>query len=357
MARKIKIDEEILNYAVFGGCILGGGGGGSRKLGMESGKAALKYGNLELIDINDIPEDTIIITASAVGAPAASLQYVLPEYHIRTIKLFEENTGIKIGGIITNENGGASTMNGWTEAVALDIPFIDAPCNGRAHPTGVMGSMNLNNVEGYVSCQAAVGGNPEINKYLETFIRGSIGNASGMVRQASVFAGGLVCVARNSVTAGYVKKNGALDGVSHAIETGRVFYKGLKQNVESAPESAAEFLKGEVVIEGKVDEIILNTTGGFDVGVVKVKDYEITFWNEYMTLEKNGERLATFPDLIMTFDSITGMPVTSAEIKQNQVVKIMKTSKKNLKLGSGMKDKSLLEQAGKIINKDILNYI
>lgn len=357
MADSIKLNEELLKYAVMGGTILGGGGGGSKESGYAAGKVAVQYGAPELMDINDVPDDTVIITASAVGAPAAPDKYVMPRDYVRAVQLFEENTGVKVGGIITNENGGAATVNGWIQAAVLNIPLIDAPCNGRAHPTGTMGSMGLNNIEGYVSYQAAVGGNPSTGKYMESFFKGSIENASKMVRQASIAAGGLVAVARNPVSAGYIKKNGALKGVSHAIETGRAFYKGMEICPINGVQAVAEFLNGQVVVEGRIDELKLVTTGGFDVGTVHINGYELTFWNEYMTLDKGNERLATFPDLIMTFDKNTGIPVTSAEIVNGQEVVVVMTNRENLKLGSGMRDSKLLQEAEPIIGKEILKYI
>lgn len=357
MAKSIKLNEQLLQYAIIGGSILGGGGGGPRDSGLAAGRVAVEYGALELVDIMDIPDDTVIITASAVGAPAAPDKYVFPKDYVKTVRLFEENTGVKVGGIITNENGGTATVNGWIQASILGIPLIDAPCNGRAHPTGTMGSMGLNNVEEYVSYQAAVGGNPELGNYLECFFKGTIANTSKMVRQASIAAGGLVAVARNPVSAAYVKKNGALHGISHAIDTGRAFHKGLVKSPKDAVLSATEFLKGEIITEGRIEELNLNTTGGFDVGTVRVGDYELTFWNEYMTLEKKGERLATFPDLIMTFDKITGMPATSAEIRQGQEITVIAVDRENLRLGSGMRDRKLMEEIEPIIAKDIIRYI
>ncbi|WP_434510388.1 DUF917 domain-containing protein [Desulfitobacterium sp. AusDCA] len=354
---QVKLNEEVLNYAVLGGTILGGGGGGPRESGMTAGKIAVEYGSPKLIDIADIADDQVILTASAVGAPAALDKYVTPRDYVRTVQIFEQNTGIKVGGIITNENGGNATVNGWIQAAVLDIPLIDAPCNGRAHPTGTMGSMSLQKLEGYVAAQAAVGGNPELGNYIESFFQGSIENTGKMVRQTAVIAGGLVAVARNPIQAGYIRKNGAVGGVTHAIETGRAFSKGLKRSAKDAILAATEFLQGSIVVGGKVDKLTLVTAGGFDVGTVEVNGYELTFWNEFMTLEKNGERLATFPDLMMTFDKVSGIPVTSAEIEQGQDVVIIKTDKANLKLGSGMRDQKLMAEIEPIIHKEVLKYI
>lgn len=357
MEQGLILNKEILKYAIIGGAILGGGGGGSMESGTDVAQEAFKYGNPKLISIDEIPEDTIIITASAVGAPAALHKYITPEDYVKTIELFQNITGLKVGGIITNENGGNATINGWIQSAKLNIPLIDAPCNGRAHPTGTMGSMGLNNLRDYTAYQVAIGGNPNKEMYIQAFFKGTIESTSKLVRQTSIAAGGLVVVARNPVDARYVKKNGAVGGITHAINTGKVFYNGLENSQEKAIEEVCEFLKGEVVIKGSIDELQLNTTGGFDVGTVKIKNYELTFWNEYMTLQRDKERIATFPDLIMTFDLTTGIPVTSAEIKKGQNIAVIKVDKENLCLGQGMREEKLIKEIEPIIGKEILKYV
>lgn len=356
MKKSIKLDKDILKYALIGGSILGGGGGGSREMGELAGRVALEYGDIELVDIESIEDDTIIVTASAVGAPAAKDKFMKPKDYVKTIEILEESMGIKVGGIITNENGGAATINGWIQASVLNIPLIDAPCNGRAHPTGTMGSMGLNNIDKFISYQAFSGGNPELNNKVEGFIKGDIFKASKMVRQAAVEAGGLVGVARNPIEAKYVKENGAINGISHAIDLGRKFYEGIELSPEKAINNVVEFLNGEILVEGKISEFELITEGGFDVGKVIIDDTELTFWNEYMTLEKEDKRLYTFPDLIMSFDKDTGLPITTAEINEGSNIVVIATKKDNIKLGSAMHDKELLKEVEPIINKDIVKY-
>jgi DUF917 family protein len=136
----------------------------------------------------------------------------------------------------------------------LNLPLIDASCNGRAHPTGTMGSMGFNNVPGFISYQVYAGGNPDLGNRIEGLISGDLFKATAMVRQATVHAGGLVAVARNVVDAKYVKENGAINGISHAIETGKQFYKGLNISPSTAIEAVVEFLNGEIVVEGIVSE-------------------------------------------------------------------------------------------------------
>ena len=153
----IKLTEQHVRWAALGGAILGGGGGGSAVTGAETGELAVRFSPLELTPLDQIDPETVIVTASMVGAPAAQEKFVSPADMMRCVELFIKSTGIRPGGIITNENGGGSTFNGWLEASVLGIPLLDAPCNGRAHPTGVMGSLNLHRDPTYVTTMTCVG--------------------------------------------------------------------------------------------------------------------------------------------------------------------------------------------------------
>ena len=81
--------------------------------------------------------------------------------------------------------------------------------------------------------------------------------------------------------------------------------------------TVCDFLHGRVVGSGPVSKLELTCKNGFDVGTLYIGGLEATFWNEFMTLEREGERLATFPDLITMLDAKTGMPVTSATAEES----------------------------------------
>ncbi|MGI6147519.1 MAG: DUF917 family protein [Firmicutes bacterium] len=363
MSRR-KLDSDALRCAVIGGSFYGGGGGGAPAKGMEAGEAALLVGDVILVDIDDVPDDAVLLTMSAVGAPAAKDAYVKPYHYLKAVELLMERYDGKLYGFITNECGGAATVNGWIQAAAFGLPVVDAPCNGRAHPTGVMGSMGLHSVPGYVSLQTGVGGDPERGTYLETVARGSIEKASAMIRQAAVQAGGLVAVARNPVTASFVRQNGAPGAIGKCIEVGRAILEAPDGEGAGA-EAAAKAAGGRVAARGMVSRVDLTTTGGFDVGSVAVVGecgtFEMVFWNEYMTLEQvkpaGVKRLATFPDLIATVDAVTGHPVSSAEIREGQNVCVVVVDRGNLSLGAGVKDPALYVQVEQVTGKEIIRYV
>ena len=246
----MKLTEEHVRWAALGGSILGGGGGGSAKTGAEFGDLAVRFSQLELTPLDQIDPETVVVTASMVGAPAAQEKFVSPADMMRCVELFTQSTGIRPGGIVTNENGGGSTFNGWLEASMLGIPLIDAPCNGRAHPTGVMGSLNLHRDPNYITTMTCVGGRKELGRHVECTVTGSIDHCSKLVRAAAVEAGGLVAVIRNPVKASFLQKNSAVGGLSLAIETGRRYSQGLEKSVENGVQEVCEFLGGEISVSG-----------------------------------------------------------------------------------------------------------
>ena len=360
----MKLDSHDLHCAVVGGSFYGGGGGGAPDKGMKAGEAALLVGDVVLVDIDDVPDDAVLLTVSAVGAPAATEAYVKPYHYLKAVELLMEHYDGPLYGFITNECGGAATVNGWVQAAALGLPVVDAPCNGRAHPTGVMGSMGLHSVTGFVSLQTGVGGDPERGTYIETVARGSIEKASAMIRQAAVQAGGLVGVARNPVSASYVRANGAPGAIKQCIKVGQAII-GADDRLGAAAEAAADAADGCIAARGVVSKVELTTTGGFDVGSVVIDGddgkFEMVFWNEYMTLDRLGsagpKRIATFPDLITTIDASTGYPVSSAEIREGRNVYVVTVDRRTLSLGAGVKDPALYRQVEQVTGREIARYV
>jgi len=351
---RIKVNEEIAKAAVYGGSFLGGGGGGDFREGLKIAELALALGDLFIVSVDELLKESYIATASIVGAPAAKDRYVIPRHMVRAFELLMRMVDIPIRGIISSENGGASITNGWIPAVLLDLPVVDAPANGRAHPTGIMGSIGLHKRPNYISIQACVGGDIRRGRYIELIVKGSLENADKIVREASVQAGGMIAVARNPVERDYVAENAAVGGLSKAIKIGEIMIKH-KDDVDEMSKKIIEYLGGGKIIgKGIVIDKNLETRGGYDMGKIMIRSneklYIIKFWNEYMSLEtKEGFKIALFPDLITTINTKTSLPLTSAEIKTGDEVIIMIIPGENIPLGAGVKDHELIEQIWKIV--------
>jgi DUF917 family protein len=352
----MELTSQIVEAAALGGVLLGGGGGGWPEDGLASGKLALQVGNPRLIALSDLAPDALVVTVSAVGAPAAVERYTRPMDFAAAVTALNQRLDGRIAGLITSENGGAATVNGWFQSAVTGIPVADAACNGRAHPTGVMGSMGLDADPGYRSVQAAVGGNPATGRRLQIVVEGSLAACDRTIRQAAVEAGGMVAVARNPVTAAYVADNGAPAAISQAIRLGEIILQQRPSGGEAVAAALAAELEGQVLTRGVARDFALETRGGYDVGHFRVDDVEITFWNEYMTADRGNLRLATFPDLIATLDAATGDPVVSAAVTDGRELLVLTAPKSRLLLGAGVRRPESLAPAEAAIGRPMARY-
>ena len=75
-----------------------------------------------------------------------------------------------------------------------------------------------------------------------------------------------------------------------------------------------------------------------------------------MTLESGGKRLATFPDLMTTFDA-EGSPVTSAALKQGDEVYIVNVHKEKIKVGDGNRYPEIYDPVEKALGKPIVKHL
>lgn len=354
----IKLTKEDCIQALYGGLLLGGGGGGSIQMGFDAVEEAFRHTDaISMLDITELnPEDTVV-NVSMVGAPSAKDTCCTVDHWRTVLKNFENASGARIAGFATCENGGVSTSNGWVISALTGIPMVDAPSNGRAHPTGPMGSIGLNLCPDYMTVQAACGGKGE--KYVESVSRGSMTATSHLIRQTAVAAGGLCCVLRNPVTAEYAGKKAAVGAIAQAMAIGKG-YMDNKGDVEGILAFLQNEYDAQVICRGTTCGYTLCMDGGYDVGAVHVRadgdDYELTYWNEYMTMEKNGQRLGTFPDLLCTLDAATGYALSSAEVDNDMDVIMLKIPKSRLILGAGMYQKALLQEVEGIIGKELASY-
>lgn len=356
----LKIDKSKVEALAIGGLILGGGGGGDMSYGVDSAKVALADNQApEMIRVEDLPEGAVVLTISAVGAPSATEQYVDATNYVEIVELFEKNFDLKVNAVITNEMGGGSSFNAFIPSSLKGIPMLDASCNGRAHPLGTMGAMGLAEQEGYVTQQSAVGGNPTNHKKVQIVAEGSVNSTSTLVRQAAVEAGGVVVVARNPVSKEFILKNAALGTITQSYEVGSTFLSG--KTPEEKVQNVAKYLGGSIICRGKIDELTLTMVGGLDEGILTIYEagnrFDLFIWNEYMALDKNGKRQNTFPDLIMTFDEKTGMPVTSSALVKGQGVFVLQVPYQQLSLGAGMYEESGYHRIEAALGIEMIPYI
>ncbi len=323
--------------AVYGGAILGGGGGGHIRDGLELGQLAVDYGEPELWSVDELAPDDLVAICAGVGAPGAPDRYLKPVHYVRALDQLRRATerayGRHVVGLASNENGALGTVNGWLQSALTGLPVLDAPCNGRAHPSAAMGSLGLHRDPDYLSVAGFAGG--RASNYVEGVLSGRLDKLSSLVRTASITAGGLVAVARNPVPVQRLVTDAGVGGISQAIDVGQAWLDG-------GPQACAAALGGRLEAHGTAVDVRLEQRGGFDVGGCVVDGLELRFVNEYLTADRDGVQLAAFPDLTMTFDA-EGRPLVSADLATGAQVSVLVAPADQLRLSSTMAMPELLD--------------
>lgn len=344
----MELTRELARALALGGGVLGGGGGGRISEGLRLLELALEAGRPRLVALSELQPDDLLVTVSAVGAPAATEQDVRASDYVDALQLLLRTAGVEAAGLISSENGGASSANGFIQSAFTGLPVVDAPCDGRAHPTGVMGSMGLHRRDGYVSRQAAVGGGS--GRRVRLYAEGALESVDQVVRQAAAAAGGLVAVARNPVEAAYVREHGAPGALALAIELGRLVLTYQHRGGEAVVEALLAHLgEGQVLARGAVEEYQLRTENAYDIGRLRIGQAVAIFWNEFMAVDVGAERRATFPDLIFAVDRRSGLPVTTAELGMGTEVVLAAVPQHRVPVGAGARDVEALAAAERVL--------
>lgn len=350
----ITVTRETIRNAVLGGCVLGGGGGGSMADGLQLAEEALRLGEVRIASLDELSKDDLVVTASAVGAPSTVEPGGIPVSSYRdSMEKFIEYYGKAPAGVISCENGGLASVNGWIQAAAVGVLVVDAPANGRAHPIGLMGSMGLEDVEGYESHQMIIAGGGK-NPKVEAYLRGDLEAVTASVRAVASVVPGLAANVRNPVTPEYLMGHAAAGALTQAIEVGRAM--NSVGDATARISAAASRLRGEIIASGVVVEKRIWVQDGYDYGMLTVQEdggrtWRLPFWNEYLGAESEGVYSALFPDLTMTFDVGSGNPLPSSAVMEGVRVAVLTVPSDGLILGAG----SLPGKVAEVVSQALSN--
>lgn len=351
-----ELDRQAVEAAVAGGSVLAAGGGGWVEHGYLVGRTAVSYGTPRLATLDEVAGDATIVTVSAIGAPAARNWEMRPSDYVRALRLLSEALEQPVVGTITAQNGSSTTCNGWIQSAVLGTLVIDAAGDGRAHPTGKMGSLGLAADPDYRTVQAAAGGNRSQDRYLEVVTRGTVRHTANVLRTAAVASGGFIAAARNPLPAAYVREHGAVGAISFALRLGEAILAAGPKGPEPVADAITSILGGRILGRGTVRHKQLRTEGGFDIGTLEVAELELGFVNEYMTAEATGERLATFPDVITTLSAVDGRPVSIADIRDGDEVAVLAVDKTQVPLGAGVREPSVYPEVEDLLGKPLAHH-
>jgi uncharacterized protein len=216
--------------------------------------------------------------------------------------------------------------------------------------------MGLERVSDYTSHQAAAGGDRHGGAYLEQQVRGPIRSASRLIRNAADVAGGLVAVARNPVSAAYLRANAAIGALSQALAVGKHLCREIVRGADWVIQALKEQIGASLAGQGVVETFALKSSGGYDTGFVRAGGLELTIWNEYITLDESCARRATFPDLIVTIDLESGLPLTSGQLAVGRRIAVLAAPSGRIVLGAGLKAPENYVPLEAAVDREIIRF-
>jgi DUF917 family protein len=353
--RELTSDDAL--DAIRGGSVLACGGGGWVWHGQLMGDLATRIGRPVLVTADELPDDALIATVTAIGAPASPDWEIRPLDYVRALELLMDAFGRPVDAVMTAQNGSSTTLNGWIQSAVLGVKVLDAAGDVRAHPTGKLGSIGLVDRPGYQTIQVLYGGNRALYGETSVVARGSVTTTANVLRDACVRGGGFMASARNPVDMGWVREHAALGAISYALRLGRAMRDAEADGPAAVIEAVVHTTKGEVLGTGVIEQLVPVTThGGFDHGTFAVGDLVVPFLNEYMAVERGGRRLATIPDVIALLDTATGHIVSIADVaaaEEPVEVAVVVVERTFLPLSSGVTDPTALAEVEAIMGIEL----
>ena len=353
---RLKADEDMLEAAIVSGLFLSAGGSGRTGIERhrEIGEMALAYGEVEIVSIDELADDDAIIVATGVGAPGGTWHSVTPRDSIESARMLIDMLDGEPAGVIC---GHAPGMNAWLQAAMLNIPMVDAAANGRGHPTVKMGGMGLASRPEVRITQAGCG--TKGDERVSVVVQGNIVKTSNIMHAVAAQAGGLIYATRGPLTAAHVRSYGAPGAITFQIELGKAML-AAGRNGPAVAKAAAGFMKGRVLVTGEVTENTVGYGSGFDAGYLTVAGPDdvavLHIYNEYMAVDFNTGRIATFPDMIGTLDPGTGEPVSITDLKPGAATTVVIASKRNFPVGAGALDPAVYPEVEQKMGVELMRY-
>ena len=333
------VDRQGMIDIIWGSTLMGGGGGGSIRAGIQLLESFERNHpeipiQVEMLSVEEMEEDAYAASGSGLGAPAAIVKVDFSQYAFNSFRVLEElceKNGIDLKYNYAVELGGFSSFYPFLLALQSGKPVVDVDGTGRAVPAIQTLLLNVNDCP----CSPlglANGKNDRIAIELSDPCDAVL--AEHISRDISGMFGNMVGIYGWPINKKMMEERICCGTMTLTEEIGRLI------RTSSVPdEDLFEALKKaglidcKVICKGVIQEISTETRNGFDFGTLTVQSdktgetYHIRFQNENLLLQKGSgevlEDMMTVPDLTAMYcidpngdeNIVPRMPLSNADAK------------------------------------------
>jgi DUF917 family protein len=311
--------EQDLEYIALGAAILGTGGGGNVYLGKLRGWEQLRAGRrIRVIAPEALRDDDMVIAVGGIGAPTVGIEKLeRGDECYRAVRAIEQATGKKAAALMTDEIGGANSIEPMIAAALADLPVVDVDGMGRAFPEL---QMNTFFIYGVSPAPGALCDEKD-NTVVFTEVQ-SAQWLEKLARAGTVAMGCTAGFALPPISGQQVKDWGVKYTVSQAWRLGHAVLQARSEKRDPVA-AILEHEHGQLLFRGKIVDVARRTTGGFARGKLEVegaadfngRTLQIEFQNENLIARLDNQIVASVPDLICIVDAASGRPISTEETR------------------------------------------
>ena len=320
---KRLLDPGALRALARGCAVLGAGGGGDTHLSLlQALQATEDYGPVPLVDLDDLPDDSLIMPCGGIGAPTVSIEKLENgDEGERLRQELEYLTGRRVAALMVGEIGGGNGVLPIAWAAGMGLPLVDADGMGRAFPEIPQVTMQLAGISASPAVMTDERGN------LIVFQTISSDWMERLERAAAAEFGGAASSTEFSLTAAEARTATIHGSVSLAIRIGEAVIGATGDPVPALIAEIGAFR----LISGKVLDVERQTRSGFVRGYVIVEGLgadagrllRLELQNENLVALERGKVLASVPDLITVLDTETAEAIGTERIRYGQRVTVI----------------------------------
>lgn len=326
----VTINHTDIAELCAGSVFLATGGGGDPYVSQILVEQSLKkYGAVDLVSLDDVPDDALVVAIGEVGAPTVSLEQLpIGTECLDVIDRFEDWVGRKITHLVSFEVGGANSVIPLITAAAKKIPLIDGDGMGRALPEAQMMTFAIEGVSPTPAVSVDYTGSSVYFDTKDTLLY------ERQVRNIAMAMGGMIFTAEHPMTGVEARRAIVPGTISFALEVGRALSANYGNAKQIEAPLKALFDKSDYGIlkhlyTGKIVDISRKIVGGFDIGEAHIESVgtdeppmTLSIKNEFLVATVGDRVVASVPDLITMVDHETSSPINSERVHYGQRVTV-----------------------------------
>lgn len=320
----MRFTRDDIAPMALGAAVFGAGGGGDSFLTEGMLDAVIKeHGPIDILPVDAIADEAPVAPIALMGAPHIVSEMLIGRPMLTAaIERSAAGQGAP-AALVPLEMGGMNALVPLIAAGLLGLPCADADFTGRGVPTLDMTSFLLDRRYPEVQVLADPLGR---SIRLET----SEGFSAELLLRPLVDMMDSLAAYTTFPLHGRDLRERALDGtVSRCLEVGRVFLRLPEHDIAGAERLLAGLGGARIATGAVIERLSLPDSASVRVAVTleSTDDPErftrIDLGAEFHVISRDGEILATVPDLIVVVDAETWIPLTVEQIGLGQRVTVL----------------------------------